>query len=166
MQKQRGGERLRGHLAGGWVRPAWPPFASHSLSLLEAPLTDGGLAPPRSSQCPTRVLLMGRAWLAARAVCDVCPGPPSSFPPVPTVTAVLKMVGGAGGGSSPAAETGWMLPGHPVTCRMASIALAAFQGKGRWEEPGVKGDRERGKHNHWPEIRELPKRKIMYQLQV
>lgn len=72
---------------------------------------------------------------------------------------------GAGGGSSPAGETGWMLPGHPVTCRMASIALAAFQGKGRWEEPGVKGDRERGKRN-WPEIRELPKRKIVYQLQV
>lgn len=49
---------LRGHL--GSLAGRFP------LPLTEAPSVDGCLAPPKPSQCSSRVLLMGRAWLAVR----------------------------------------------------------------------------------------------------
>lgn len=46
-------------------------------------------------------------------------------------------------------ETRGRLPEHSVTCRMAAIALAAFQHQGRREEPDMKGAGEKEKSGHW-----------------
>lgn len=67
-------------------------------------------------------------------------------------------------GSFPGAETRWVLSGHAAEWQQRDPA--GFQLKGRWEEPAMKGARERVKHNRWQETGELSKRKIVYQRQV
>lgn len=133
MQKQRGGERLREHLAGRWVRPAWHLSPAILCPSLRFHPPDEGLAFPRSSQCPSRALLLGRAWLAARDLVFVMSDVHSVSLPLPSHLCPQRQQFsrwlGVGVGSRPAGEAGRMLPGHPVTCRMAAGALAGLRGR-------------------------------------
>lgn len=91
---------LRGHL--GSLAGRFP------LSLVEAPSVNGGLAPPKPSQCSSRVLLMGRAWLAVRDPVSLSPAFLCfTFLPVPSSDSSPRdgCRDRGRGGSSPDGET-------------------------------------------------------------
>ena len=169
MQKQGGGERPREHLAGGWVRPAWHPSPAILCPSLRFHPSDEGLAFPRSSQYPSRALLLGRAWLAARDLVFVMRDVHSASLPLPSHPCPqwqqFSRWLGLELGVRPAEEAGRMLPGHPAACRMAAVALAGLREReaGRnqvWKEPGKEESTIVGQKQ------ELLKRTSMYQLQV
>ena len=71
---------------------------------------------------------------------------------MPAVTAVLVMAGDGGWKQARwrGREDATRAPCHLQNGRRSTGWL---EGKGSWEKPGVKGARERGKHDRWPETR-------------